>query len=106
MDFPIPIQCKSVCCLLIIQRLTRFALKAVEKDRARRYGSSSDFAADIARYLKYEPVLAVPPSMAYGARFGQPCKGRIHDGVVRIIAPRDSEQDIGIDPMRRGRHQS
>ena len=38
-----------------------------------------------------------------GASFGQPCKGRIHDGVVRVIAPRDSEQDIGIDQMRRGR---
>jgi hypothetical protein len=24
--------------------------------------------------------------------------------MVRVIAPRDSEQDIGIDPMRRGRH--
>ena len=39
-----------------------------------------------------------------GARFGQPCKSGIHDGMVRVIAPRDSEQDIGIDPMRRGRH--
>jgi len=44
------------------------ALKALEKERSRRYGSPSDFAADIARYLKNEEVLAVPPSVAYRAR--------------------------------------
>ena len=44
------------------------ALKALEKDRSRRYGSPSDFAADIGRYLKNEAVLAVPPSAAYRAR--------------------------------------
>jgi len=48
--------------------LDSIALKALEKDRARRYGSPSDFAADIGRYLKNEPVLAVPPSPAYRAR--------------------------------------
>ncbi len=44
------------------------ALKALEKDRARRYGSVSDFAADIGRYLNDEAVLAVAPSAAYRAR--------------------------------------
>ena len=48
--------------------LDSIALKALEKDRSRRYGSLSDFAADIARYLHNEPVLAVPPSVAYRAR--------------------------------------
>jgi len=48
--------------------LDSIALKALEKDRSRRYGSPSDFAADIGRYLKNEPVLAVPPSAAYRAR--------------------------------------
>ena len=47
--------------------LDSIALKALEKDRARRYGSPSDFALDIARYLHNEPVLAVPPSVAYRA---------------------------------------
>jgi len=41
------------------------ALKAVEKDRSRRYGSPSDLAADIGRYLRSEAVLAVPPSLTY-----------------------------------------
>jgi eukaryotic-like serine/threonine-protein kinase len=47
--------------------LDSIALKALEKDRARRYGSPSDFALDIARYLNNEPVLAVPPSVVYRA---------------------------------------
>ena len=47
--------------------LDSIALKALEKDRARRYGSPSDFALDITRYLNNEPVLAVPPSVAYRA---------------------------------------
>jgi len=48
--------------------LDSIALKALEKDRSRRYGSPSDFAADIGRYLRNEAVLAVPPSVAYRAR--------------------------------------
>jgi eukaryotic-like serine/threonine-protein kinase len=43
-------------------------IKALEKDRVRRYGSSSEFAADIKRYLKHEAVQAVPPSLAYRTR--------------------------------------
>jgi eukaryotic-like serine/threonine-protein kinase len=41
------------------------ALKAIEKDRSRRYQSASEFAADIARHLHDEPVVARPPSVAY-----------------------------------------
>jgi non-specific serine/threonine protein kinase/serine/threonine-protein kinase len=48
--------------------LDAIALKALEKERARRYGSPSDLAADIGRYLRNEPVLAVAPSAAYRAR--------------------------------------
>ena len=48
--------------------LDSIALKALEKDRSRRYGSPSEFAADIGRYLKNEPVAAVAPSAAYRAR--------------------------------------
>jgi eukaryotic-like serine/threonine-protein kinase len=47
-------------------------MKALEKDRARRYASAAEFAADIKRYLHHEAVLAVPPSLAYRARkFGR-----------------------------------
>jgi non-specific serine/threonine protein kinase/serine/threonine-protein kinase len=40
-------------------------MKALEKDRTRRYGTPSDLAADITRYLSYEPVVARPASTSY-----------------------------------------
>ena len=40
-------------------------MRALEKDRTRRYGSPQELAADIGRYLADEPVLASPPSAAY-----------------------------------------
>ena len=40
-------------------------MKALEKDRARRYDSPTALAADITRYLTDEPVLASPPSVSY-----------------------------------------
>src|SRR5262245_60398456 len=43
-------------------------LKAMEKDRNRRYESASAFAADVQRYLHDEPVLACPPSTWYRLR--------------------------------------
>jgi len=48
--------------------LDAIVLKALEKDRSRRYASPADLAADIGRYLRNEAVLAVPPSTAYQAR--------------------------------------
>jgi hypothetical protein len=43
-------------------------LKALEKDRGRRYASASEMAQDIRRHLNQEPVLAGPPGAAYRAR--------------------------------------
>jgi serine/threonine protein kinase/tetratricopeptide (TPR) repeat protein len=43
-------------------------LKAMEKNRTRRYASVGEFAADITRHLNNEPVLAGPPSTVYRAR--------------------------------------
>ena len=40
-------------------------LKAIEKDRNRRYETANGLAADIQRYLANEPVTAKPPSAAY-----------------------------------------
>jgi len=48
--------------------LDAIVLKALEKDRSRRYGSPADFAADIGRYLRHEAVDAVAPSVTYRAR--------------------------------------
>ncbi len=41
------------------------AMRAIEKDRNRRYETASAFAADIQRYLNDEAVDACPPSMSY-----------------------------------------
>ncbi len=46
-------------------------MKAMEKDRARRYETASAFAADVTRYLNDEAVEASPPSTAY--RFKKLC---------------------------------
>ncbi len=43
-------------------------MKALEKDRNRRYESASAFAADVQRYLSDEPVQACPPSAGYRLR--------------------------------------
>jgi len=42
-------------------------LRCLEKDRTRRYSSASALADDIRRHLRFEPVLARPPSAFYVA---------------------------------------
>jgi non-specific serine/threonine protein kinase/serine/threonine-protein kinase len=48
--------------------LDAIALKALEKERSRRYATPMELAADIGRYLRNEPVMAHPASGAYRAR--------------------------------------
>ena len=49
----------------LLQRdLDWIVMKALQKDRTRRYQTASDFARDIERYLHDEPVEARPPSLA------------------------------------------
>jgi tetratricopeptide (TPR) repeat protein len=43
-------------------------MKALEKDRRRRYDSASNLALDIGRFLASEPVVAAPPSAGYRLR--------------------------------------
>jgi hypothetical protein len=43
-------------------------MKALDKDRARRYDSAAAFAADVDRFLHHEPVAAGPPGRWYRAR--------------------------------------
>jgi serine/threonine protein kinase/formylglycine-generating enzyme required for sulfatase activity len=44
------------------------SMKALQRDRTRRYASASELAADIERHLNSEPVTAGPPSFSYKAR--------------------------------------
>jgi serine/threonine protein kinase len=48
--------------------LDSITLKALEKDRSRRYGAPSDLSADIERYLRNEPVVASRAGVRYRAR--------------------------------------
>jgi serine/threonine protein kinase len=53
---------------LVRGELDWIVLKALEKDRGRRYETANGFAMDIQRYLRDEPVLAGPPSATYRLR--------------------------------------
>ncbi len=44
------------------------AQKAIAKDRDDRYASAAEFAADLRRHLKHQPVIASPPSTWYQLR--------------------------------------
>ena len=50
---------------LVRGELDWIVMKALEKDRSRRYETASTFAVDVQRYLADEPVLACPPSAGY-----------------------------------------
>jgi serine/threonine protein kinase len=43
-------------------------MKALDKDRNRRYGTPASFAEDVERYLRREPIVARPPSPFYRLR--------------------------------------
>ena len=50
---------------LVRGELDWILMKALEKDRTRRYATANDLAQDIARYLNDQPVEACPPSARY-----------------------------------------
>jgi serine/threonine protein kinase/Flp pilus assembly protein TadD len=50
---------------LLRGELDWIVMKALEKDRNRRYESPGAFSADVQRYLNDEPVQAFPPSLWY-----------------------------------------
>ncbi len=60
-------------------------MKALEKDRTRRYATTNALAMDIGRYLSGEEVLARPPSAAY--KFGKLFRrNRLLFGAATVIA--------------------
>ncbi|MGZ6162021.1 MAG: serine/threonine-protein kinase, partial [Myxococcaceae bacterium] len=48
--------------------LDAITMKALEKERNRRYPTANEFALDIGRYLRHEAVVARAPSLPYRAR--------------------------------------
>src|SRR5207302_6652185 len=62
-------------------------MKALEKDRTRRYETASAFAADVQRHIKDEPVEARPPSALYKFRkFARRNRQTLATGVVLGMA--------------------
>src|SRR5262245_40727639 len=53
---------------LVRGELDWIVMKALEKDRNRRYETANGFAIDVQRYLADEPVAAGPPSAGYRLR--------------------------------------
>jgi len=62
------------------------AMKALEKDRSRRYASASDFAMDVQRHLDDEPVIACPPSTVYRVKkFVRRNKGFVSAAAIVLL---------------------
>ena len=60
--------------------------KALEKDKLRRYGSAAEFAEDIRRFLRHEPILARRPSATYQVRkFARRHKGLVGGAVAAFV---------------------
>src|SRR6185436_7249766 len=71
---------------LVHGELDWIVMKAMEKDRARRYESASAFASDVQRYLADEPVQACPPSTWYRCRkFARRNKAALAIATVAIL---------------------
>ncbi|MGO8673699.1 MAG: tetratricopeptide repeat protein [Capsulimonadaceae bacterium] len=61
-------------------------LKAVEKDRSRRYSAPLELSADLQRYLRNEPVMARPASTTYRVKkYAQRHKGLVAGAAAVFI---------------------
>jgi tetratricopeptide (TPR) repeat protein len=67
--------------------LTTIVAKSLEKDKARRYQSAADFAADLQRYLNDEPVQARPAGTIYHfGKFARRNKALVSAAVILLTA--------------------
>ncbi len=72
---------------LLRNELDWIVMKALEKDRGRRYETANGFAADVLRYLSGEPVQAHPPSAAYRLKkFVRRNRGRVLAASLVLLA--------------------
>ncbi len=72
---------------LMRHELDWIVMRALDKERSRRYESASALAADLERYLHGEAVLACPPSAAYRMRkFARRHRGPVLAAVVLLVA--------------------
>jgi eukaryotic-like serine/threonine-protein kinase len=72
---------------LVRGELDWIVMKALEKDRNRRYETATGLAADVQRYLADEPVVAGPPTAAYRLRkFVRRNRARVTVAVALLVA--------------------
>ena len=72
---------------LLAGDLDWIVMKALEKDRNRRYGTPGSFAEDIERYLRHEAILARPPSQVYRLKkFAQRNRAAVLTAAVVAVA--------------------
>ena len=72
---------------LVRGELDWIVMKALEKDRNRRYETANGFALDIQRYLADEPVQACPPSAGYRFRkFARRNRGPVLAAALVLVA--------------------
>ena len=86
---------------LVRGELDWIVMKALEKDRNRRYETANGLAADLRRYLDDEPVQACPPSAGYRLRkFVRRNKVAISTAALgcRGAGRRDGGQHLASDP--------
>jgi eukaryotic-like serine/threonine-protein kinase len=70
---------------LLRDELDWIAMKAIDKDRNRRYATASDLASDIENHLADEPVTARPPSTVYRiGKFARRLRGLIVTAAVLV----------------------
>jgi WD40 repeat protein len=68
---------------LVRGELDWIVMRALEKDRGRRYETANGLAADVQRYLAGEPVQAAPPSATYRLRkFARRHRGPVAAGLT------------------------
>ena len=73
---------------LVRGELDWIVMRAVEKDRTRRYETAGGLARDVERFLRHEPVEAGPPSARYRmSKFARRHRTALRDGRALRVTP-------------------
>ncbi|MBN2594728.1 MAG: serine/threonine protein kinase, partial [Sedimentisphaerales bacterium] len=73
-------------CKIVRGDLDWVVMKAMEKDRTRRYETANELAADISRHIADEPVSAGPPSARYRLRKFVRRNRALVTGITAVLA--------------------